>query len=177
MVRPPRTTADLVHVMNRGGGRRPIFVDDGDRQTFMSMLGDACPRFGVEVLAYCLLRNHYHLVLRRRDGDISRAMQHLGGRYTAAFNRRHDTDGPLFRGRFKAVAIDDDRQLIAAVAYVHANVYDIGPAANPRTHPWSSHPIYIGRAPKARWFDTSLVLSLMNGPASLDELVAGARAA
>ena len=177
MPRGPRPHADFVHVMNRGGGRRAVFTDDNDRHAFLSMLGAACQRFGVTVLAYCLLGNHYHLVFRRNDGDISRTMQLLAGRYTAYFNRRHRTDGPLFRGRFKAVAIEDDTQLIAAVAYVHANIHDIGPHADPRTHPWSSHPIYLGRAQAPEWFDTSPVLDLIAGPAALDRLVARSRAA
>ena len=164
------------HVMNRGRGRRTVFHDDGDRALFLRKLGESCGRSGIVAVAYCLLGNHYHLVVRRNDGDLSAAMRRLGSQYTAHNNRRHDTDGPLFRGRYTSVPITTDHQLVATVAYVHANVFDIGPHADPRSLAWSSHPIYLGRAEPPPWFDTSLVLSVASAEA-LDRRVMRRRAA
>ena len=163
--------------MNRGGGRRTVFRDDNDRHAFKNRIAEASERFDLAVIAYCLLSNHYHLVLRAPCGDVSAPMQYLGAQYTRYHNRRHETDGALFRGRYKSVAISSDSQLITAVRYVHANVFDIGPHADPRTHPWSSHPIYLGRTACPPWFDASLVLAMVGGPDALHRLVTSPRAA
>ena len=169
--------ADVVHVMNRGARRRRIFEDENDRHTFLDRIDSMHERYGTSVLAFCLLSNHYHLVLRQPGGDISAPMQLLSSQYTRYYNRRHGLDGPLFKGRFTSVPIRDDRQLVAAVRYVHANIFDIGPHVSPRTHPWSSHPTYLGRVDAPRWLDTDLVLGVLQSPAALDRLVHQADAA
>jgi REP element-mobilizing transposase RayT len=83
--------------MNRGVNREPTFFADVDRRQFGHRLADIHERFGVETLAYCLMDNHYHLLLRARDGGLSRAMHHLGLVYTRRTNDRLGRDGPLFR--------------------------------------------------------------------------------
>ena len=163
--------------MNRGARRRRIFEDENDRHAFFQRLDAVHERYGTSVLAFCLLGNHYHLVLRQPGGGVSAPMQLLSSQYTRYYNRRQGLDGPLFRGRFHSVPIRDEQQLVATVRYVHANIFDIGPHVSPRTHPWSSHPIYLGSVAGPRWFDTDLVLGVIQSAASLDRLVHDARAA
>ncbi len=99
------------HVMNRGASGRTIFRSDRDWHTFLSLLGDLAATFAVEVHAYCLMGNHYHLLIHTPRGILSGAMRHLNSLYTQRYNRFHRTDGPLFRGRFKAIVIDADTYL------------------------------------------------------------------
>lgn len=99
------------HVMNRGAGRRTIFHSDTYRQLFLALLGEITQTFGVEVHAYCLMDNHYHLLLHTPRANLSAAMRHLQRLYTQRHNRMEQTDGPLFRGRFKAILVDADHYL------------------------------------------------------------------
>ena len=93
------------HVMNRGLARNRIFLNDSDRLGFLDLVGDICRLWGLGVYTYCLMDNHYHLLLQTSRGGLSRAMRHLDGIYTQRFNRRHGRDGPLFRGRYRAILI------------------------------------------------------------------------
>jgi len=96
------------HVMNRGRSRQRIFHNDNYYITFLNTLNEACQRFGMEVHAYCLMSNHYHLLLKTPEGNLSRCMRHVNGVYTQRYNRIRKTDGALFRGRYKAVLVDID---------------------------------------------------------------------
>jgi len=101
--------------MNRGAGRQMIFVQDTHREIFLELLREIHEMFEVETHAYCLMDNHYHLLLRTPQGNLSRAMRHLNGVYTQRYNRIQKTDGPLYRGRYKAILIDVDAYLLNAV--------------------------------------------------------------
>ena len=96
----------VYHVMARGNERRDIFRDDRDRKRFLETLGEMAERFGVRVLAYCLMPNHYHLVMDTPRANLSQAMGWLQTTYTVRFNRRHRRAGHLFQGRFKAQLVD-----------------------------------------------------------------------
>jgi REP element-mobilizing transposase RayT len=98
------------HVVNRGQSRRNIFIKDKGRQTFLDLLADMARLWKVEIYAYCLMENHYHLLLSTPTGALSRPMRHLDGIYTQKFNRVHHRDGPLFRGRYKAILIEMKRR-------------------------------------------------------------------
>ena len=108
MSRPQRIIFEnaYYHVMNRGGGCRKIFNDRMDREIFLQAIGEACHQFCIEIHAYCLMGNHYHLVIKTPQANISRAMRHINGVYTQRYNRLHETDGALFRGRYKAILVD-----------------------------------------------------------------------
>jgi len=88
------------HVMNRGARRAPIFAEESDCGELLRAVGETVARFGVEVHAYALMPNHYHLLVRSMVGNLSRAMRHLNGVYTQRINSAHGWDGPVFRGRF-----------------------------------------------------------------------------
>jgi len=94
------------HVMNRGRGRQAIFHNEAYYQTFLETIKEASSRFGMEVHAYCLMGNHYHLLIKTPLGNLSRCMRHVNGVYTQRYNRLKNTDGSLFRGRFKAVLVE-----------------------------------------------------------------------
>ena len=96
----------VYHVMNRGDRREPIFRDDADRERFMETLGEACGKTGWQVHAYCLLRNHFHLVVETPQPNLVAGMKWFLGTYTGRFNRRHKLFGHLFSGRYKALVVD-----------------------------------------------------------------------
>ena len=116
----------VYHVMNRGARRQSIFIDDTDYQAFFEVFSEANRLWGIEVFAYALMGNHYHLCLRTPKGNLSRVMRHVDGIYTQQFNRRHGRDGTLFRGRYKAILIEADEYLAAVVRYIHLNAIEAG---------------------------------------------------
>jgi putative transposase len=102
----------IYHLTSRGDRREPIYVDDDDRRAWLSALAHAVKRFDAHVLAYCLMGNHYHVVLHTRQPNLSMLMRQLNGVYTQAFNRRHGKVGHVFQGRFKAILVDRDAYLL-----------------------------------------------------------------
>ena len=104
MARPLRIEFEgaLYHVMARGNARADIFLEDGDRQLFIENLGRVCGRFQWRVWAWCLMDNHYHLLVETMEPTLSKGMREVNGVYTQAFNRRHGRSGHVLQGRFKA---------------------------------------------------------------------------
>ena len=111
-------------------------------------------RFDAQVLAYCLMGNHYHLVLHTRSANLSRLMRHLNGVFTQRFNRRHGVIGHLLQGRFKAVIVDRDAYLLTLCRYVERNPVAAGLVADAQAWPWSSCRAHLGQAPVPAWLDT-----------------------
>jgi REP element-mobilizing transposase RayT len=146
------------HVMNRGAGQRSIFRDRRDRGMFLRLLADVTEIYRVEIHAYCLMGNHYHLLIRTPDGGLSPAMRHLNGVYTQRFNRSAETDGPLFRGRFRSVLVDADGYLLHVSRYIHLNPVDAGLVRRPEEYLWSSCRYYVRDGAAPWWLKTSFVL-------------------
>ena len=156
----------LYHVTSRGDRREPIFVDDADRAMFLALLDDACERFDAALLAYCLMGNHYHLVLTTRRANLSQLMRQLNGVYTQRFNRRHGKVGHVFQGRFNAILVDRDEYLLAVCRYVDLNPVRAGIVKAPGDWPWSSYRAHTGQAEPPRWLDgDALHTMLLAGPA------------
>ncbi len=109
------------HVVNRGINRAGIFCDQGDYEHLMGLLAKVSQRYAFEVHGYVLMDNHYHLILRVPEGNLSRGMQWLNVSYSIWFNRRHDRVGPLFQGRFKSVPVEGGGWLYRLSQYVHLN--------------------------------------------------------
>ncbi|MGK0274416.1 MAG: REP element-mobilizing transposase RayT [Ilumatobacter sp.] len=151
------------HVMNRGVNRQMVFFDDADRVEFGRLLGVIHERFGVRVIAYCLMTNHYHLVLHCPEGGLSDAMHLFGSVLTRHINERVGRDGPLFRGRFHSVVIDSDGQLLVSVRYVHRNPLDIGGISAAEEYRWSSHRTYLGHRHVPQFLDPNPVLDHFGG--------------
>lgn len=151
--RKPLVRGGTYHVFNRRDDRRAVFLDDEDRAAFVDILKrllareefrDArgrkvAPRAGrITLLAFCILDNHFHLVLRQDEPEaISQFMRSLMSAYTQRFNRRHGRSGPLFDERYQARLIESSRHLKSVIAYVHAN------PASPLEYRWSSHRLYV----------------------------------
>ncbi len=152
--------------MNRGARHQPIFLDDRDRGGFLRLLGDLSRDDGIETHAYCLMGNHYHLVLFCPEGNLSVGMRHLGASYAQRFNRLHGFDGPLFRGRFLSKPIETDDYLLQASRYVHRNPLDIDSTAHLAAYPWSSYAAYLGHRRPPRWLHRRMVLDLVGGDAA-----------
>ena len=150
--------------MNRGDRREAIFADDADRSRFLETLGETCGRTGWQVHAWCLLSNHFHLVVETPRGNLVVGMKRLLGTYTQRFNRRHGQSGHLFQGRYKAQLIDGERSdyLRTACDYVHLNPARAGLVKEEKrleSWVWSSYVDYL-RAPRRRatWLRTDRLL-------------------
>ncbi|MCK4691924.1 MAG: transposase, partial [Desulfuromonadales bacterium] len=156
-------------VMNRGRRKEDIFLTSDDRRTFLGVLKETAEIFNLNISAYCLMSNHYHLLLNTPDGNLSRCMRHINGVYTQRFNRRHDTDGSLFRGRYKAVLIEEDRHLLEVLRYIHRNPIRAGIVKKVEEFTWSSHHAYTSRAKKWDWLHKDALLSLFAEKKKLQE--------
>jgi REP element-mobilizing transposase RayT len=151
------------HVMNRGIDHARIF-DDVAARVFLLELRDACDRYDVQVHGYCILPNHYHLLLCTPKAGLSVAMQSLSSRFTQSVNRHRERDGPLFKGRFRSVPIKDNAHLAKVSQYIHANPVQAGLVAKQEDWRWSSAGAYLGVADKPEWLRTDIVLEMF-GPA------------
>lgn len=152
------------HVYNRGSRRGPVFLSDIDRLLFLRLLRDICQKEGASIVAYCLMGNHYHLVVHCPDGGLPRVMQQVISVYTRTFNRWHGFDGPLFRSGYQSRLISDDADLTNVVRYVHRNPLDLG--WDLATYPWSSFQRYAAIASFGLAVDAQLALAIMGGSRS-----------
>ena len=161
MARPLRIefAGALYHVTSRGDRREAIFEDDEDRDRFLGVLAEVVERCNWVCHAYCLMSDHYHLVVETVEGNLSQGMRHLNGVYTQASNRRHGRSGHLFQGRFKGILVDRDAYLLELIRYVVLNPVRAGMVAAPEQWPWSSHRAMIGEAPPPSWLAVDGLLS------------------
>lgn len=150
------------HIMNRGGQHRNIFSNDNDRMEFLRLLKEAIEMWEIEVHAYSMLDTHYHLLIHTPLGNLSRAMRHIGGVYTQRYNIRHDTDGQLFRGRYKSILVDKDNYLLEVVRYIHLQGVRAGIINQPEDDIWSSYRAYLFQQDSLTWLSTGKILSIFN---------------
>ncbi|MDD5328684.1 MAG: transposase [Sulfuricella sp.] len=149
----------IYHVTSRGNAQQAVFADDEDRERFLAILGETVTHFGWLCHAYCLMDNHYHLIIETPDGNLSPGMRQLNGVYTQRFNRRHGRVGHLFQGRFKSILVDRDSYLLELCRYVVLNPIRAKMVKKLDGYPWSSYPATIGNAPVPNWLATDWVLS------------------
>lgn len=153
----------VYHVTARGDRREDIFADDADRRLLLGVVAQGMERFDAQVLAYCLMSNHYHFVLYTRAANLSLLMRHINGVYTQRFNRRHAIVGHLFQGRFKAILVDRDSYLLEVCRYVELNPVRAGMVAAPQDWPWSSYLAHAGAVDGPAWLDTQGLHSYVLG--------------
>jgi len=148
MARPLRIEYDgaLYHVTSRGNERKPIFKDNTDRELLLSTLAQVTQRFHWLCHAYCLMGNHYHLVIETPDGNLSKGMRQLNGIYTQAFNRRHRRAGHLFQGRFKGILVQKDSHFLEVCRYVVLNPVRAKTVKHPGQWAWSSYRATAGQS-------------------------------
>lgn len=139
------------HIMNRGRRREKIFLDDGDYYLFLSVLAEAVKLFNIKIYSYCLMSNHYHLLISAPDANISRAMRHINGVYTQKTNRKHKLEGALFKGRYKSILIEEDSYFMECVRYIHRNPIKAGLVGEEGEYHWTSHKYYLSRKRRLDW--------------------------
>jgi len=146
MSRPLRVNFEgaYYHVMNRGRGKERIFYDEKDHKRFLTILAESCEIFHVEVVAYCLMGNHYHLLIHTPDANLSQFMRQVNGVYTQVYNRRYKKDGTLFKGRYKAIVVQEEFYIIRVVRYIHKNPVKAGLVRKEEDYKYSSHADYLG---------------------------------
>ncbi|MBE9573293.1 MAG: transposase [Proteobacteria bacterium] len=151
------------HVLSRGNERRAIFRDREDYLRFLDILGKTVKRYKLEVHAYVLMDNHYHLLVRTREANLSRAIQWLGVSYAVWFNRKHNRSGHLFQGRFKSFLVEDERYFTAMCFYIHGNPLRAGIVQKLLDYKWSSYRAYADEEYQISWLTTDLVLGMYGG--------------
>ena len=151
------------HVMNRGRGRQQIYHGRAYYEAFIEGVAEANRRFGIEVHAYCLMGNNYHLLVKTPNGNLGRCMRHINGVYTQRYNRLKRTDGPLFRGRYKAILIDRDDYLSSLTRYIHRNPVETKTPLVEKLekYPWSSYPAYLNLKSSPDWLNREETYDLL----------------
>jgi putative transposase len=146
-------------VTARGNRRQGVFVDDADRERFLTMLETTVDRYGWACHAYCLMDNHVHLLIQTPTESLSQGMQWLLGCYAQGFNRRHGYDGHLFQGRFHSVLVASSWHLLELARYVALNPVRARMCATPRDWPWSSFRATAGLAARPRFLALDWMLA------------------
>ena len=161
MTRPLRIEfpGALYHLTARGNARAAIFLNDLDRGEFLSILGDIVERYNWICHAYCLMDNHYHLLIETPDGNLSAGMRQLNGIYTQKFNRRHGRVGHVFQGRFKSIIVEKDSYLLELCRYIVLNPVRAGIVKHLEDYPWSSFRFTAGRENAPAFLSTDWVLA------------------
>ncbi len=141
MARPLRIEYEgaVYHVTSRGNARSDIYLDDADYEMFLDILNYVVERFGWQCHAYCLMTNHYHLMIETPQPNLSRGMSQLNGMFTQRFNRNHDRVGHLYQGRFKSIIVDKDSYLLELSRYIVRNPVAARMVDNVGDWPWSSY--------------------------------------
>lgn len=160
MARPLRTelAGALYHVTARGDRREAIYLDDADRQAWLSILGGVCERFNWRCHAYCLMTNHYHFVVETPEANLSQGMRQLNGVYTQQFNRSHGSVGHVFQGRYKAILVEKDSYLLELARYVVLNPVRAEMVSDAGDWPWRSYPMTTGTETTPAWLETRWLL-------------------
>ncbi len=129
----------LYHITSRGNARKAIFLNDKDRLSFLKILQDLCETINWICHAYCLMDNHYHLLIETPDGNLSKGMRQLNGVYTQTFNRHHNRVGHVFQGRFKGILVEKETYLLELCRYIVLNPVRAQMVHSAKEWPWSSY--------------------------------------
>ena len=152
----------LYHVTSRGDGREAIFLDDEDKSLFLGVFSEVIRDFNWAVHAYCLMGNHYHLLVETPDGNLSKGMRQLNGVYTQRFNRRHGRVGHVFQGRYKAIMVQKESYLMELARYVVLNPVRARMVRHPEQWPWSSYRATAGVCEAPPWLTTDWLLGVFS---------------
>ncbi len=145
------------HVTSRGNEQKDVFKSRWDREKFLTYLESATKRYGAVVHAFCLMSNHYHLLLETPEGNLSKIMRHINGAYTTYFNVKRKRAGHLFQGRYKAILVEADKYLMELSSYIHLNPVRVGIVEKPEQYQWSSYRSYTGHS-EPEWLRTGFIL-------------------
>ena len=161
MARPLRIEfpGAIYHLTSRGNARQEIFANDHDRERFLNILGDVVDRYNWLCHAWCLMDNHYHLLVETLDGNLSLGMRQLNGVYTQCYNRRHRRPGHGFQGRYKSILVDKDSYLLELCRYVVLNPVRAKMVEYPEDYKWSSFRMTAGHVPRKPLLETDWLLA------------------
>ncbi len=165
MARPLRIEfpGAFYHVTSRGNERKAVFGNSKDREKFLSYLESAHDRYGALIHVYCLMGNHYHLLLETPRGNLSQILHHINGAYTTYFNIKRGRFGHLFQGRFKGILVEGDAYGEELSRYIHLNPVRAGLVKDPLEYGWSSYQYYVGKRREPEWLTTEWVLGYFGG--------------
>jgi REP element-mobilizing transposase RayT len=164
MARPLRIEyhGAFYHITSRGNERKDIFKTQKDREQFLSYLESATERYGAVIHIYCLMNNHYHLVLQTPLGNLSQIMRYINGSYTTYYNIKKQRAGHLLQGRYKAILVEMDAYAQELSRYIHLNPVRSGVVKKADEYPWSSYRYYIRADRKPAWLQTEFILNYFN---------------
>ena len=164
MPRPPRIKfpGAYYHIMSRGTAKQPIFLRDHDRLTFLNTLSDAVNKFSWMCHAYCLMDNHFHLLIATTEPNLSEGMHSLNSKYCHCFNRKYDRVGHLMQGRYLAPLVENESHLLVVARYIVLNPVRSGVTRWPEEWRWSSFLATAGLAPAPRFLEVSFILGLFS---------------
>jgi len=146
------------HVTARGNEQKDLFKSQRDREKFLSYLESAVARYGAVIHAYCLMSNHFHLLIETPSGNLSQIMHHINGAYTNYFNIKRKRAGHLFQSRYKAILIEADEYAKELSRYIHLNPVRVGMVTRPEEYRWSSYCDFIGERKTPDWLTSKLIL-------------------
>jgi len=165
MARPLRLefAGALYHLTACANARADIFADDEDRRLFLELLGKEISQQRWRCYAYCLMDNHFHLLIETPEPNLVAGMRRLNGVYTQSFNRRHGRVGHVFQGRYKSIVVDKDSYGLELSRYVVLNPVRARRVKHPQNWPWSSYRATVGRVAAPSWLNADWVLSQLGG--------------
>ena len=149
----------LYHITSRGNRRENIYLNDNNRSTFLDILSQVRDRFNWVFHSYCLMSNHYHLLVETPEANLSQGMRQLNGVYTQKFNQAHRRDGHVFQGRYKAILVQKDAYLLELSRYIVLNPVRAGMVRSARDWRWSNYRATVGFAAVPDWLHTDWLLS------------------
>lgn len=151
--------------MNRGINKRHIFKNHAEKECLLALFDDVSTRFSAHIHGYCIMSNHYHLLLQTPNANLSRIMRHIDGAYTQAYHRlqKRYSDGPIFRGRYKAKLIGEIDYLLNVSRYIHLNPTEANLTNTPENYPWSSCSFYYGIKASPSWLHYQTILEKIGG--------------
>jgi len=160
MARPLRITfpGAFYHITSRGNEQKNIFKSNFDRDKFLEYFESAAFRYDAIIHGYCLMDNHYHVLLETPSGNLSQIMRHINGAYTTYFNVKRKRSGHLFQGRYKAILVDIDEYAKELSRYIHLNPVRANISDTPGDYDWSSYPYYIGKKKPPKWLYRDFIL-------------------
>lgn len=161
MARPLRVEypGAFYHVINRGNAGENLFKGIRDREKFLEYLETAIERFSLKIYTYCLMTNHFHVLLETRLPNLSQAIQWVNVSYAGYFNRKYQRNGHLFQGRFKSILVDADEYLKQLSRYIHLNPVRANLVEHPDEYKWSSYSTITGKTKEPAWLESAWLLS------------------
>ena len=161
MARPLRIEfpGALYHITSRGNARQTIFFDEEDFTDFLTVLDQVAKRYHLLLHSYCLMPNHYHLLIETPEGNLARGMRQLNGTYTQHTNQRHQRVGHLFQGRYRSILIDKENYLLELSRYIALNPVRANLVEDPKDWPWSAYPQLIGFNPRIPCLSSDWILA------------------